>query len=177
MLVKGCLGGSECIMGTSIICNGKNSIGLQPTWVTTRPCEWTEFVNQVHRASVLLASCFLSSCFLWESKRLLIFTVWPLSFPSSCAPKQFSSQSQRRDPLTGNELVAPNSVMKAFQNTHCFQADYHFCHSFSHAIHSGKINSLKIKTILGWDHIVVPLYELGNRGPMRSSDSPRTLHR
>jgi hypothetical protein len=40
------LGGSESIMGISIISYGKNSLDLRPTWVTASPRERTEFVSQ-----------------------------------------------------------------------------------------------------------------------------------
>jgi hypothetical protein len=40
------LGGSERIMGISIISYGKNSLDLRPTWVTTSPREQIEFVSQ-----------------------------------------------------------------------------------------------------------------------------------
>jgi hypothetical protein len=36
------LGVSECIIGISIISYGKNSLDLQPTWVTTSPWERIE---------------------------------------------------------------------------------------------------------------------------------------
>jgi hypothetical protein len=37
--VRGALGGSERIMGISIISYGKNSLDLRPIWVTTSPRE------------------------------------------------------------------------------------------------------------------------------------------
>jgi hypothetical protein len=45
-LGRGALGGSECIMGISIISYGKNSLDLRPTRVTTSPRERIEFVSQ-----------------------------------------------------------------------------------------------------------------------------------
>jgi hypothetical protein len=40
------LGGSERIMGISIISYEKNSLDLRPTWVTSSPREQIEFVSQ-----------------------------------------------------------------------------------------------------------------------------------
>jgi hypothetical protein len=42
----GALGGSERIMGISIITYGKNSLDLRPTCVTTSTRERIEFVSQ-----------------------------------------------------------------------------------------------------------------------------------
>jgi hypothetical protein len=42
----GALGVSERIIGISIISYGKNSLDLQPTWVTTNPQERIQFVSQ-----------------------------------------------------------------------------------------------------------------------------------